>query len=393
MPSHDTSRPLTAAAAPTYDIDAYRAQIPLLASMIPMNNCSQAPQTTATRAAVERYLDSWRTDGMDWDSWMNEVQLAKHAFAGLINASPDEIAVFSSVSEATSAVASAINFSSRRNGVVTTEGEFPTIGHVWLAQKDRGARVGWVPVRDEVIAIDDYTSLINDDTAIVSACHAYYLNGFTQDLARVAEIAHEHDALLYVDAYQSIGTVPLDVRALDVDFLAAGNLKFLLGIPGIAFLYVRRELIDSLHPSVTGWFGRSNPFSFQPKQLDWSPTASRFDTGTPPIINAYAARAGMETITSIGIPAIRAWLEVLAKRLIDGGRERGLTLHGPSELSQRTATTAFVVDDSHHVEVAMRERGVLPSARGPVIRLAPHFYNTVDDIETALDTLATVVRA
>jgi selenocysteine lyase/cysteine desulfurase len=361
--------------------------------MIPMNNCSQAPQTAATRAAIERYLTSWRDDGMDWDTWMEEVHLAKAAFASLITASPDEIAVFSSVSEATSAVASAMNFASGRNRVVVTEAEFPTVAHVWLAQESRGARVSWVPTRDGVIALDDYASRIDGDTALVSACHAYYLNGFMQDLARIAALAHAHDALLYVDAYQTIGTVPIDVRALDVDFLVAGNLKFLLGIPGIAFLYVRRELIEALHPTVTGWFGRADPFAFQSKQLDWSPTASRFDAGTPPIINAYAARAGMETIASVGVPAIRAWLETLGERLIDGGRQRRLTLHGPAEMSTRTATTSFVVDDSHRVELAMRQRGILPSARGPVIRLAPHFYNTLDDVDSALDTLASVVRS
>jgi selenocysteine lyase/cysteine desulfurase len=391
LPSQAIPSPTTTL-VPPFDLATHRANIPLLASMIPMNNCSQAPQTVATRAAIERYLASWRDDGMDWDTWMTEVHLAKSAFASLINASPDEIAVFSSVSEATSAVASAINFGSRRNGVVVTEAEFPTIGHVWLAQQPHGARVSWVPVRDGVVRPDDYPPLIDDDTAIVSACHGYYLNGFMQDLARIAEIVHARDALLYVDAYQTIGTVPIDVKALDVDLLVAGNLKFLLGIPGIAFLYVRRALIDALQPTVTGWFGRSNPFAFESTQLDWSPTASRFDTGTPPIINAYAARAGMETIAGVGVPAIRAWLEVLGRRLIDGGRERGLTLHGPDDMSMRTATTSFVVDDSHHVETAMRERGVLPSARGPVIRLAPHFYNTLDDVAVALDTLAAIVR-
>ena len=148
-------------------------------------------------------------------------------------------------------------------------------------------------------------------------------------------MAHANGSLLYVDAYQSLGIVPVDVKALDLDFLASGNLKFLLGIPGIAFLYVRRELIESLQPTVTGWFGRANPFAFQTKQLDWSRTASRFDTGTPPIINAYVARAGWRSILDVGPNAIRAWLEVLAQRLIDGGRARGLTLHGASDVSRR----------------------------------------------------------
>jgi selenocysteine lyase/cysteine desulfurase len=359
--------------------------------MIPMNNCSQAPQTDATRAAAERYLESWNQSGMDWDAWIEEVQLAKQEFARLINASPDEIAVFSSVSEATSAVASAIDFTGDRRKVVVTEAEFPTIGHVWLAQERRGARVAWVPVRSGMISPDAYDAVLDDQTAIVSACHGYYLNGYTQDLASVAAAAHGHGALLYVDAYQTLGTVPVDVRAIGADFLAAGNLKFLMGIPGIAFLYVRRELVDRLRPLTTGWFGRANPFAFQVKQLDWSATASRFDMGTPPIVSAYVARAGMAIINEIGVDEIRRWLELLGQRLIDGGIERGFTLHGTTDMSRKTATTAFVVDDSPAVELTMRRRGIIPSARGPVIRLSPHFYNSIADVDTALDVLASVI--
>ncbi|HEY4130297.1 MAG TPA: aminotransferase class V-fold PLP-dependent enzyme, partial [Gemmatimonadaceae bacterium] len=227
---------------PNYDIASWRDRIPLLGSIIPMNNCSQAPQTTVTRAAAERYLQSWNASGMDWDAWMHEVHLAKAEFARLINASVDEIAVFSSVSEAVSAVASAINFTSERKRVVLTEGEFPTIGHVWLAQEKRGAEVAWVPVCDGMVNVEAYDTAIDDRTAIVSAFHGYYLNGFVQDMPAIAKRAHAHGALLLVDAYQSAGVMPIDVHEMQVDFLAAGNLKFLMGIPGIAFLYVRREV-------------------------------------------------------------------------------------------------------------------------------------------------------
>jgi len=377
-------------AAPAYDIDAWRRRIPILASLIPMNNCSQAPQTSITRAAAEEYLESWNSDGMDWEAWVGEAQLAKEEFARLINASADEIAMFSCVSDAVSAVASAIDFGSGRDRVVVTEAEFPTIGHVWLAQQKRGARVSWVPVRDGQIGLDDYDAAIDDRTAIVSATHGYFLNGYMQDVPAIAAKAHANGAKVFIDAYQTAGTIPIDVRAMDVDFLAAGNLKFLMGVPGVAFLYVRRGLIESLAPTVTGWFGRENPFAFDVKGLDWSPTASRFDTGTPPIINAYIARAGMKIINEVGPHAIRAWLEVLGKRLIDGGEARGLTLHGTRDMSHKTATTGFVVGDSHGVEVAMRARGIIASARGPVIRLAPHFYSTIEDVDTALDALASL---
>jgi len=377
---------------PAYDIAAWRRRIPLLASCIPMNNCSQAPQTDDTRAAASRYLDSWNASGMDWDEWMDEVGRAKAEFSALIGARPTDIAVFSSVSEATSAVASALDLSSRTK-LVVSEAEFPTVAHVWLAQQRRGACMSWAKVEDGAIDPAEYDSLIDDRTALVSSCHGYFMNGFVQDVARIASRARDAGALSFVDAYQTVGTMPIDVRALGVDFLAAGNLKFLMGIPGIAFLYVRPEIVSDLEPTVTGWFGRANPFAFDNKALDWSPTASRFDMGTPPLINAYVARAGMSLINNVGPANVRAWLEILGQRLIDGGRARGLTLHGTNDMARKTSTTAFVVSDSHAVEATMRARGVLPAARGSVIRLAPHFYNTIEDVDRALDLLADVTRA
>jgi selenocysteine lyase/cysteine desulfurase len=379
---------------PGYDIAALRRQIPALGSMIPMCNCSQAPQTDATRAAAARYLESWRVRGMDWDVWMQEVALAKAAFASLINASPDDIAVFSSVSDAASAVASAIDFTGHRRDVLATEAEFPTIGHVWLAQEQRGAHVRWIAVKDGGIDPTEYERRVNDDTAIVSACHGYYLNGALQDISAIADVAHQNGSLVFVDAYQSAGAVPIDVKASGVDFLASGTLKYLMGIPGIAFLYVRPDRVDRLHPTVTGWFGRENPFAFEVNKLDWAPNARRFDAGTPPIMNAYIARAGMEMIAEIGVAKIRAWHELLSKRLINGAALRHLCVSAPLRRgSLKTANTAFEVKDSHAVEEAMRRKGVLASARGPVIRLAPHFYNIIDDVDTALDVLAEVTRA
>jgi len=330
---------------------------------------------------------------MDWDAWITEVSLAKREFATLINASPDDIAVFSSVSEATSAVASALDFGGGQNRIVVSEAEFPTVGHVWLAQRARGARIEWAHVSAGAIEPVAYVDRIDERTAIVSACHAYYMNGYVQDVEAIAARAHAHGALLFADAYQTLGAVPVDVKALGVDFLASGNLKFLMGIPGIAFLYVKPDVIQRLHPTVTGWFGRVDPFAFDLKGLDWSATASRFDSGTPPVMNAYVARAGMEILNSIGVAKIRAWHQTLAQRLIDGGRARGLVLHGTDDVAHKTVSTAFMVDDSHAVENKMRARGIIASARGAVIRLAPHFYSTIEDCDRSLDALAEAVAS
>ncbi|HSM04994.1 MAG TPA: aminotransferase class V-fold PLP-dependent enzyme, partial [Longimicrobiales bacterium] len=201
--------------------------------------------------------------------------------------------------------------------------------------------------------------------------------------------------ITYVDAYQSLGTLPLDVQALDVALLASGNLKFLLGVPGIAFLYVRPEIAERMEPAVTGWFGRADPFAFDPLRedgLDWAPGARRFDSGTPPILPAYIARAGMELLLDVGLPAVAAWTRTLAGRLIEGGRDRGLELLGPVDPARRAPTVAFQVPDAHAVEETMRRHGVIASARGPAIRLAPHYHSSIADVERALDALGQAMR-
>ncbi|HJR63699.1 MAG TPA: aminotransferase class V-fold PLP-dependent enzyme [Gemmatimonadaceae bacterium] len=377
---------------PQYDLAAWRRRIPLLRTMIPMNNCSQGPLTDATRAAAEAFLGSWDRMGMDWDAWVGEVEEARRAFAALVGASHDEIAVCSSVSQATSIIASALDWSGDRNVVVPTEAEFPTVGHVWLAQERRGARVVWVPAHDGVVRLEDFDRVMDQRTLLVSACHGCYESGFKQDVAAIARKAHDAGALVFIDAYQTLGTCPVDVKAMDADFLVGGTLKYLMGTAGIAFLYVRSELIERLRPTVTGWFGRREPFAFRAKELDWAATARRFDGGTPPVVNAYIARAGIGMIAEVGVERIASWTEELSRRLIDGGQDRGLELYGTSDARSKTPTTAFrCPGDSHAAELAMRERGVLPSARGGVIRLAPHFYSTLDDVDTALDLLADVL--
>jgi selenocysteine lyase/cysteine desulfurase len=378
---------------PDYDIQDIRRRIPSLERWIPMNNCSQAPQMDLTRDAAERYLESWRREGMDWERWMAEVEAARASFARLIHADPDDVAICSSVSQATSSLASALEFTGSRSAVVVTEGEFPTVGQVWRAQESRGARIRWVPAKDGIIPQEGYAEHLNEEVLLVSACHGYYQSGFKQDIAAILGMAREVGALTFVDAYQTLGTGPLDVKALGVDFLASGALKFLMGIPGIAFLYVRSGVAERLNPTVTGWFGRNDPFSFDPRDLTWARGGRRFDTGTPPILEAYVARAAMDFLQGVGMNAIGAWTARLSRALVEGGEERGLERLGTGDPSEKAPTTAFrVPGDSHEVERRMKDRGVIASARGPAIRLAPHFYSTLEDVDVALDALTDVLE-
>jgi selenocysteine lyase/cysteine desulfurase len=378
---------------PSYDIESLRRHIPSLAQLVPMNNCSQAPQMDLTRRAAESYLESWGRDGMDWDRWIGEVEASRGSFARLINADPGEIALCTSVSQATSSVASALDDSGARRKVVVTEGEFPTVGQVWMAQEARGALVDWVPARDGEIPPEGYEGLVNEETLLVSACHGYFQSGFKQDIPAIGAMARDVGALVYVDAYQTLGTEPVDVKAWDVDFMASGALKFLMGIPGIAFLYVKPSVAETLQPTVTGWFGRTDPSSFDPKDLSWATGARRFDTGTPPILEAYVARAALDFLLEVGLEGIGVWNRELSRALIAGGKRRGLQQLGPQDPERKTPTTAFLVPGNPlEVEAAMRARGVIASARGPAIRLAPHFYSTLADVELALDALQAVLE-
>lgn len=375
---------------PDFELELWRKRIPLLENAVPMNACSRGAMTGTAREALGSYASSWGSRGMDWERWLDEVERARALFAELIGARPDEVAVSSSVSAATNSVASALDYDGGRDGVVVTAAEFPTVARAWLARRRDGARVERLPLEEGGLRPEAYERAVDDDTLLVAACHAHYRTGFLQDLEAVAERVHRAGALLYVDAYQTAGAVPVDVKRADVDFLSSGCLKFLLGTSGIAFLYVAPRLIERLEPRNTGWFGQRDPFDFGSDGLDWAPDASRFELGTPPVPAAYAARAGLEAIHDVGVETIRSWTLRLGRRLADGGRERGLELVGPEDPARRNPTAAFRCPDGGAEEVAdrMRERGVIAAPRGSVVRLSPHFYNTREDVDRALDALA-----
>ena len=377
------------------DPEQYRHLFPILQSKIHLANCSQGPLSTPVMEAINGYEQSLIEFGMDWERWMAEVWEAKAAFAALIGAAVEDIAVLSSVSDTISAVASCLPLRGR-NRVVTTVDEFPTVGQAWLAGTGHGREnVTFVRSPDRFYTPELIEPVLGDDTAIFSIHFVAYYNGTLQDVAALATAAHRHGALILVDAYQGLGTVPLNVREADLDFVVSGNLKYLLGLPGIAFMYVRPGLSDTLEPAMTGWFGRVNPFNFDPTQLDYVPGARRFDMGTPPIPAAYAARPGMTLIRDIGVPAIYRHVQAISQRVIDGARERSLEVASPLDVSRKGATTAIRVGAprSATVEQEMRRRGVIVSARSDVVRIAPHFFTTTADVTTALDVMAEVLQA
>lgn len=374
------------------DIDRWREEFPILKNIIHVANCSQSAQSKRVRSAINRYLDSWLTVGMDWEYWVEEVFKAKAEFAKLINADVSEIAISTSVSEAVSSIASAIDYTGKRKKIVTTEAEFPTVAHVWLAHQKYGGKVDFAPVQNGEIALEQYEKYVDEDTILASVTHVYYHNGFKQDIAAIADICHQKGAIVLVDAYQSLGTTPVDVKEMKIDMLTSGNLKYLFGIPGVAFLYVNKDLNSMLKPAVTGWFGQENPFSFQVRYIDYASDARRFDTGTPPVLTSFAARAGMEIINEVGVPAISDRIDMLSKTAIDGCQSRGLKMVSPLDIVRKGGTTAIELEmDSHLMEKELAARNIIASARGNVIRVAPHFYTKPDEIEHVLDQIKDII--
>ena len=380
------------------ELHRLRETCPMLQNTIYLANCSQGPLTIPVRTAVETFMAGWSELGMHWNAWIAEVDQARAAFATLIGARPDEIAVGTSVSQLASSIASALVTSPQiaRRRIITSSAEFPGVAHAWLATQAHGWQVDLLQANSRgVVDSAGFMAAIDDTTALVSLPHACYYNGMLLPLETLTTAAHAKEALVFVDAYQSIGTVPIDVKSSGVDFLAAGTLKFLLGTAGIAFLYVSPTVREKLEPTVTGWFGRTNPFAFDPSQLDYPASAARFDLGTPPIINAYIARAGMELITTAGPAQIRTQIERLSEVAFTVAAQLGLQINGPEEIQQKGATTAIHVGSAERaswLEQTLREHAIVVSARGPAIRLAPHGFTTEEELEQALHTVARLLH-
>jgi selenocysteine lyase/cysteine desulfurase len=375
---------------------AFRAACPILERTVYLANCSQGPLADPVRAAAERWMASWSRLGMHWDGWIEEVEAARAAFATLIGATAEDVAVGTSVSQLASSVASALvsragGWNGRRR-IVSSTLEFPGVGQAWEAT----SRFGWqvqrvTPAIADPLRSSDIVRMVDGSTAMVSFPHVVYANGSLVDPAPVVEAAREHGALVFLDAYQSLGTMPIDAPALGVDVLVAGSLKFLMGTAGIAFLYVRPEVRERLEPTVTGWFGRVDPFAFDPTVLDYPGSAARFDLGTPPIANAFVARAGIDLVAAAGPAAIRGRIEDLSEVALAGARRRGLRILGASTAGAKGSTTAVDCGSPQRalaVEERLRRRGVVVSARARGVRLAPHGFTLDEEVAAAIEEVA-----
>ncbi len=368
--------------------DRVRHRFPILERLVYVNSCSQGALSDAVREAYEAYLADWDEHGAPWEYWVERTEAARGSFARLVNAEPDEIAVTTSLSAGVSALATGLRYA-RRSKIVISDLEFPTVGQIWHAQAARGARVEHVaPADDGTVPLEHFDRAIDEDTALVSITHVSYRSGAMIDVEGVVELAHERGALVLLDAYQTVGSLPVDVKALDVDFLAAGVLKYLLGSAGLAFFYCRRELFERAWPTATGWFADRDIFEMDVHDYSPSPTARRFQSGTPPIPAIYAGIAGIELMQEIGIAETRAHVLALNEQLIGGVDELGGTVVTPKQPERHGALICIRSTDVDALVAALEGDGIVTSSRDGNLRVSAHSYNSSTDIDAVLEALA-----
>ena len=364
-----------------------RHRFPIFEQRVYINSCSQGALSDAVRAAYEQYLADWDEYGAPWEYWVERGEAARAAFAGLVNADPEEIAVTTSLSAGVSALASGLRYA-QRSKVVLTDWEFPTIGQIWHAQEARGARVTHVPAAaDGTIPLEHFDRAIDDDTLIVSITHVCYRNGAMVDVPGVVELAHARGALVLLDSFQSVGSLPVDVRELGVDFLGAGVLKYLLGSAGLGFFYCRRDLVERVWPTQTGWFADENIFAMD--HTDYSPahTAARFQSGTPPVPAIYAGIAGIELMQEVGVAATREHVNGLNAHLLNGLDELGATIVTPRDAERRGALVCVKSTDAKALVATLDREGIVTSDRDGNLRVSAHCYNSVEDVDAVLAAL------
>lgn len=368
------------------DFEAYRDLFPIFAEKSYLNTCSLGPLSIRVVDALDRFQRDWRELGAQawYERWMEALEGLRRKIATLIGASREEIALAPSVSYAVSSIASCLRYDGRGR-VVTTDLDFPTIPYQWLVRPD--ANLDMIQSEDSVtIPLDAWEEALYEGAAIVATSHVFYATGFLQDVSAIGRMAHTVGGLCIIDGYHATGQLPVDVRELGVDVYISGSLKWLLGGPGLAFMWVRRELIQELKPTFTGWFANAHQFDFDPRRFAFREDARRFEVGTPSMASVFAADAGLGIILEAGPGAVRRRTLELATDLIERAEDAGLDVRAPPADS-RTGIVMIESEDAPGTARRLVSRGVIVDSRGSRVRISPYFYNTPGENETVVDLM------
>jgi len=375
---------------------SFRDEFPILEKTTYLVSNSLGPMPRTVPDKLAEYARDWGELGVKaWRrGWWEMPVDVGNEIAPLVNAGPGEVVMMPNVTIAQSAVASAIDFSGKRDTVVMTSLDFPSVKYAYeqLAQKF-GARVVVVE-SDDGISIDEEKLLaaIDERTKLVAVSHVIFKSAFINDADAICRKAHDVGAMVSLDAFHSVGVIPVDVKKSGVDFLTGGVLKWLCGGPGGCFLYVSPRVRDELAPAITGWQAHARPFAFE-ERMEYTSGPFRWLNGTPVIPALYAAAEGPKILRRAGIDAIRAKSTRQTSRLIELAGERGYRVHAPLDPARRGGTVAIDADHGYEVAQELLSRDILVDYRvGAGIRVAPHFFTRDDEVDLVIESIADILE-
>ena len=376
-----------------HDPERWRGLFPILGNTTYLVNHSLGAMPATVYDKLRAFADQWAERGVRaWgEGWWTSPIDVGNVLGKILNAPPDSVVMHQNVSVIQALVASCLDFSSPRNKVVYTDQEFPSNMYVWEGMRSRGARIEVVPSSGVEVDMSRLLAAIDETTRIVALSLVCYKSNFLIDAKAVCERAKAVGALVLLDAYQALGTVPVDVRALGVDMVCGGSVKWLCGGPGAAYLYVRPDLLPTLEPKITGWAAHDAPFAFETGPQRYAPDIRRMLHGTPSVAAFLAATAGYEIVLDVGVDAIRAhsiaMTEGLRRRLLGAGFQ----VNSPVDPQRRGSTLTIGLapkEDGPAFVKALESQGILVDHRpGAGLRVSPHFYTLEDELEEFVDAL------
>ena len=377
---------------------AFRDRFPILGSCAYLISNSLGAMPAQAERDLAAYAAAWKTRGVRaWaDSWWEMARETGDLLASLVGAKPDTVSMHQNVTIAEAIVASSVEGSPKRNRIVYSSMNFPSVKYLYAeTAKARGWTVVEVESPDGIgVPTEAMLAAIDERTLLEPMSHVLFRSAFIQDAKAICAKANAVGAHVILDAYQSVGTVPVDVREIGCSFLIGGTLKWLCGGPGAAFLWVRDDLIDRLEPRLTGWMAHERPFDFAPAPIARTTGAYRWLNGTPNVPALYACRAGPSIVREAGVDAIRAKSERQTRRLVEAGLAAGFSVRAPKDPARRGGTVAFDVPHGLAVKHELLRREVIVDYRpGAGIRVSPHFYNTDDECDRAVAEMEDILES
>jgi kynureninase len=375
---------------------AWRAEFPILETCTYLVSHSLGAMPRQASAYLQQFADEWSSRGVRaWhEGWWEVGRTTGDLLAPVLGVRPGTISMHQNVTVAQAIIASCHRFDGVRNRIVMTDLEFPSNMYLFEGFRRYGADIVYVPSPDAMRSdLQAMLDAIDERTMLVPLSYVLFKSAFIQDARAIIDKAHSVGARVILDVYQAAGTVPLAIEELRADFAVGGSVKWLCGGPGAGYLYVRPDLAAELSPGIVGWAAHAEPFAFAGGAITYADAPERFQSGTPNVPSLYSARAGYEIVGQIGVPAIREKSLRLTRRLMDLAREAGFRVNTPDSDSERGGAVIIDVPEAKRVADELIRREVIVDYRpGAGVRMAPHFYNTADEIEHAMDVLRQIVR-